>query len=1061
MVIKPDWSIFKFNFPENPQQNFEWLCYELFCREFKCESGISRKYNQPSLEAEPIVVGKEIIGFQAKFYTVALKERKKELKETVRKAQERYASLTKIIFYINSDWTCSNNSTEKSEDNKNEAEREIEKYASTIGIQIDWRTDSFFESPFVTTDNIDISKYFFSKSTDDYYEKIKNFPQRKTTVQEKNKYKTLLKLSGESKIENNFSIYEYLKNLLQRTELEEFPNVFIKGIAGVSKSTEMQFAYNKLLCILSEEKSYYKFTFLPTPYFYELRDYFEGCFGELNDKSPLLFLDGLDEISDQKVMILVKELHNLQAKNPNCRFILSGRDASFINEMNEFNHVTTKLLPYIDYTTQQIINNFKGTPLESLVSIPFYRDFASTENAKTLKTYKDFISALILNKLESDKKKVDRSANKTSSRKYDSTIDLENIQNKLANIAHNLHKSKERSFCKEYLYSYLNEDEIFFFLKSSIVNYRDDQRITFISNLFFEYFLARYYSKQSLTIIYKDFFLQTGTIIIQYVNVFTILLNLFDTKSKKFKKIIKRLGKYSSEIVLLSDYEQLSIEDRFKCYKRILGEYNFQKKYIYYTRFSKSHDLLVNINSLSALMHELLPEELYDDAIKLHCDTINNFLKNPNVEDITTFENAVILLGVHDKFWKEKQFPLLKKVAVPLIRFFLENEIAKKMKGLLSEDIILNWYEDYSWTNTWEEKEWSTFVKEITNIDNTEFYNFKDENEFRIKLKLFNHFHSNFYIRKLLVPLAIKILQNKNYSSDEASFVPNSLDDDFETPTIHFDNDISYFSYTIKTYEISISDILYILNSIDSNYAHHNTAYQLEELYRDLLNSFKENIIKIKDDEIPVLYTLFKKYINTDDGIFISDFNAYLKLLNDNHKELLFDLLLSDLIKNTNWQNLWMLHNSIVILLDIKNKNKAISLCEKLKEVNRVYGECIADIYIPNLKEHPLYDLSKKEYPLLFPQTVKKDEEHKKLLFQFEANKKEMLEKEISIISNKEKLLGEINNIFKYLDETKDSSERDTDRGRLLDLQVDYIGNKIQYTYKEEYKIPKIFSSFL
>ena len=554
--------------------------------------------------------------------------------------------------------------------------------------------------------------------------------------------------------------------------------------------------------------------------------------------------------------------------------------------------------------------------------------------------------------------------------------------------------------------------------------------------------------------------MQTGTIIIQYVNVFTILLNLFDTKSKKFKKIIKRLGKYSSEIVLLSDYEQLSIEDRFKCYKRILGEYNFQKKYIYYTRFSKSHDLLVNINSLSALMHELLPEELYDDAIKLHCDTINNFLKNPTIEDITTFENAVILLGVHDKFWNEKQYPLLKEVAVPLIRFFRENEIAKKMKGLLSEDIILSWYEDYDWTINWEEKEWAIFVKEIANITNTEFFNLKNENEFRIKLKLFNHFHSNFYIRRLLVPLTVKILENKNLRSGVASFVPNSLDDDFEMPTIHFDNDISYFSYTIKIYEISISDILYILNSIDSNYVHYNTAYQVEELYKDLLNSFKENILKIKDDEIPALYTLFKKYINTNEGIFISDFNAYIKLLNDNHKELLFNLLLSDLIKNTNWQNLWMLHNSIVILLDIKNKNKAISLCEKLKEVNRVYGECIADIYISNLNKHPLYDLSKKEYPLLFPQTVKKDEEHKKILSQFDTMKNHMLEKEIEIITNKENLLCEVKNIIEYLDKTKDSSERDTDRGKLLDLQVDYIGNKLQYAYEEDYKIPKIFSSF-
>ena len=46
-----------------------------------------------------------------------------------------------------------------------------------------------------------------------------------------------------------------------------------------------------------------------------------------------------------------------------------------------------------------------------------------------------------------------------------------------------------------------------------------------------------------------------------------------------------------------------------------------------------------------------------------------------------------------------------------------------------------------------------------------------------------------------------------------------------------------------------------------------------------------------------------------------------------------------------------------------------------------------------------------------------------------------MLEKEIEIITNKENLLREVNNIFKYLDNTKEYSERDTDRGRLLDLQ--------------------------
>lgn len=537
-------------------------------------------------------------------------------------------------------------------------------------------------------------------------------------------------------------------------------------------------------------------------------------------------------------------------------------------------------------------------------------------------------------------------------------------------------------------------------------------------------------------------------------------MNIIPNKTKIYDKLSRKLKNETCAYILLTDYILLPSNERYTIYKEILKVFNTSKNIIYYTRFTKSNNLLKNIDSLSDSMHKLLPEDFYDEAVELHCDTIKNFLRNLTIEDITTFENAVILLGVHDKFWKEKQYPLLKEVAVPLIRFFRENEIAKKMKGLLSEDIILSWYEDYDWTINWEEKEWATFVKEIANITNTEFFNLKNENEFRIKLKLFNHFHSNFYIRRLLVPLTVKILENKNLRSGVASFVPNSLDDDFETPTIHFDNDISYFSYTIKTYEISISDILYILNSIDCNYIHHNYAYQLEELYRDLLKLFKEDISKIQDDEIPALYTLFQKYITTNDGIFISDFNTYLKLLNDNHKESLFNLLLSDLINNTNWQNLWMLHNSIVILLDIKNKDKAISLCQQLKGMDRVYKECIADIYIPNLNKHPLYELSKKEYPLLFPQTVKKDEEHKKILSQFDTMKKQMLEKEIEIITNKENLLREVNNIFKYLGNTKEYSERDTDRGRLLDLQVDYIGDKIQYAYKEGYKIPKIFSSF-
>jgi len=1056
MVVKPDWQIFESNFSENPELNFEWMCYQLFCREFGKDKGIFRYYNQPSLETEPITHNNDVIGFQAKYYTVNLTERKSKIKNVIKETKKRYPNLTILYFYSNQDWTAVQTALV---DKKTEAQKDLEKEATANGIKIEWRTKSFFESEFVTIENSNITQYFFDNYTNEYYKKIKTLEVVDVKLLDSKIFPTALYIENQEKplIGRNI-LSNYVLNELNSKDIQDFSNIFIKGVPGIGKSTEMKIAYNDLLRKCSSENCYKEFQFLPTPYFFELKNYQKGCF-DINEKeNTLLFLDGIDEISNQDLMSFIKELKNLKSKNPSIRFVISGRDGAFISEMQAIAHINIRLSFYIDSDLQNLIYKFKGTVFEPFIGIPFYRNFLINQNYRDIKTYHDFIKNLIISRLEDDKYKHDRSENIISS--ISNGINLDNLQKKLAKFSNSLFKLNRKNFSTEDLKHYFNETELWFILKSSLLDFKDENNISFYSNIYYEYFLALYYSTQSKTIIEKNFFLPTGRVIVQYVNIIAILMNIIPNKTKIYDKLSKKLKNETCAYILLTDYILLPSNERYTFYKEILKEFNTSKNIIYYTRFTKSNNLLKNIDSLSDSMHKLLPEEFYDEAVKLHCDTIKNFLENPTIEDIITFENAVILLGVHDKFWKEKQYPLLKDIAVPLIRFFRENEIAMKMKGLLSEDIILSWYEDYNWVNTWEEKEWTKFVKEIANITNTEFFNLKNENEFRIKLKLFNHFHSNFYIRRLLVPLTVKILENKNLRSGAASFVPNSLDDDFETPTIHFDNDISYFSYTIKNYDIPISDLLYILNSIDCNYVHHNYAYQLEELYRDLLKSFKENISKIQDDEIPGLYTLFKKYINTDDGIFISDFNSYIKLLNDNHKELLFDLLLSDLIKNTNWQNLWMLHNSIVILLDIKNKDKAISLCQQLKGMDRVYKECIADIYIPSLNKHPLYELSKKEYPLLFPQTVRKEEEHKKNLSQFESLKKKMLEKEIDIIANKDNLLCEVNNIIEYLDKTKDCSERDTDRGRLLDLQVDYIGNKLQYAYEKDYKIPKIFSSF-
>ncbi|MFF2596471.1 AVAST type 4 anti-phage nuclease Avs4 [Priestia megaterium] len=157
-MIKPDWNIFKAKFSENPQNNFEWLCYLLFCEEFEKEFGIFRYKNQSGIETDPVYVNKEVIGWQAKFYETTLSDHKRDLIKTLIKSKRDYLNLTKIIFYTNQEWGQSHNP----EQNDPQAKIDIESKAKELDLQIEWRTASFFESPFVTINNKLITQHFFS-----------------------------------------------------------------------------------------------------------------------------------------------------------------------------------------------------------------------------------------------------------------------------------------------------------------------------------------------------------------------------------------------------------------------------------------------------------------------------------------------------------------------------------------------------------------------------------------------------------------------------------------------------------------------------------------------------------------------------------------------------------------------------------------------------------------------------------------------------------------------------------------------------------------------------------
>lgn len=185
-VIKPNWNNFKAKFNDNPQDNFEWFCYLLFCKEFGKEKGIFRYKNQSAIETNTINVcenkiiewknaeriirwedvkdkkiirwedEKKVIGWQAKFYDETLSKHKSELIETIEKAKKYYKDIDILIFYTNQEWGQS-----RKGDNESATKKQIEEKAYEEGIKIIWRTASFFESPFVSIENSNISSHFF------------------------------------------------------------------------------------------------------------------------------------------------------------------------------------------------------------------------------------------------------------------------------------------------------------------------------------------------------------------------------------------------------------------------------------------------------------------------------------------------------------------------------------------------------------------------------------------------------------------------------------------------------------------------------------------------------------------------------------------------------------------------------------------------------------------------------------------------------------------------------------------------------------------------------------
>ncbi|MCV6638066.1 ATP-binding protein [Candidatus Albibeggiatoa sp. nov. NOAA] len=353
-MIKPNWDVFKAKFSKNPQDNFEWLCYLLFCREFDKRFGIFRYKNQAGIETNLIHTDNEVIGWQAKFYDSKLSEKKSEIIEAIKKAKEHYpTTITTLYFYSHQDWT--ENTKETDDKKKTQAQKDIEKSTSELGIKLVWKTASFFESPSVSIENDIIARHFFSLD-ESVFDKVEEFKEHTQTILEN--IQTQIIFQGQAIQIDRTAEIEQIKNTSHQV-------IVLNGEAGVGKTAVVK-------ALLEQEQYPFFYVFKATEFSVRrVNDFFSG----LKVEDFIRFHE--KEVNKFVAIDSAEKLLDLDDDSPFREFL-----SAFIN--SGWKLIVTSRDSYLDDLNNLLIDTYKITPSYIRISN------LALENLETLSTQNNF-----------------------------------------------------------------------------------------------------------------------------------------------------------------------------------------------------------------------------------------------------------------------------------------------------------------------------------------------------------------------------------------------------------------------------------------------------------------------------------------------------------------------------------------------------------------------------------------------------------------------------------------------------------------------------------------------
>jgi hypothetical protein len=860
----------------------------------------------------------------------------------------------------------------------------------------------------------------------------------------------------ETKISEN-PLLDVMLSYCLRNRIESTRNVILCGIGYLGKTLLMKITFNALINEFSVKDSYSKYQHIPYVQFYELKYYYQGLIKEniKNNIDPLfIFLDGLDELNESKRILLNSEIQNIFTNNSRVRFIISGRNASFINM--EIFHFSCQL--YLekyqdpdDIDLMQLMEEYKDTPIADLLPIPTYRNFVVERRISKSSQLEEFYKLLVEDNLTKDKMRNDCS--KGISQRMTSDIDINKIIAEMSEFCYGLFIAKRIVFTETELKEYLSDDSNFIFvINSSIIDYLNESNVSFISNFYYEYFVSNALLKKNKKIIIQNFFIR-GKVQIPLIDIFVLFLNCAKTKSKYlYNFIIKNALKDNMVYILLCEFDSLTDGDRYKYYTSIFRNFKKENKTIYYGRFRQPYGPLKNVDNMARRMQQLLPSNYRTDGVNFLKGDITNYLQHPSKKETTSFGNAVILLipFIND-LWSTGEQIILKELSLPLIKFFMYNSLSEELKNLLSERFIFDWYKMYDWTSGWQKKEWEAFLENVSGIAYPLQSEIINNYEYRIKFDIFINYYDDDYIKPLLMPILRYSFKN-NYSNGQgmASIVPEMITDDYETPMIQSDEHTYILSHLLEKIELSLSEILNLLNFAVEKNLYESIKDTFDSPIKTLEEKLYKNLISIdkKNYENFTRYYFGTDELGFDNRLFQGKQTTQIEKL----REFLVNWVIAENIKK------WGIGDFLKKLINFNTRDRSLEYLYLIKEKmpKGIYADVIYCIF-----NDPSHIINNSEfivgeyYTLFKEEIVKKTEREKRLEFikkEIEAVKNN----DIRLMINQLEMIDELKNINNFLLDSTMMEKDETHFHKIHSLKHQNIIQRL--SYDDAFAVPPVFS---